>query len=436
MHVRIGDRILTADLLQLRVVLQEHDRAVEQNNDQEVNVDADLEILDGLLVVWIELLLGENHVDGETGVPDHGENVQREEEEKEEEVLVVLVAQTVVDECAVVVEALHALVAVIAMHSVLRPQVLAVDADVVEVQLFVDESLHQAQEVLLERHVPRVDQCKAVEDDGEGKEDRVHQDRDFLLLLTRIACETNPLIVARSDHKERHVDYVKEKHDDLRCSRPFNLFDRPSQSEAFAAFRERQNVLHLLHVTRFEHARVLLEQVQRRQSIFVNCESVGARKQELLANLFELLKRVLVEPLLGVVFVLKLILVFASLVENVLVIYLLRHKLDAQVKTRVAVTVSTVDICAELDQSLHVFNVHRNGGEVQGCGTLVVLVSHPNRVQEGEDENREHALVPLRRAVHHSLVMVGFLVRVPLELEHEHFDHVSVAGCCSQVNRL
>ena len=76
----------------------------------------------------------------------------------------VAVTKTVVDEGAVMVKSLHALVAIVAMSRILRPEVLAVDAHVVEVELFIDQSLHQTEEVTLGRHVPRVDQCQAVEE--------------------------------------------------------------------------------------------------------------------------------------------------------------------------------------------------------------------------------------------------------------------------------
>ena len=55
----------------------------------------------------------------------------------------VAVPQTVVDEGAMMVKALHALVTVVAVPRLLRSQVLAVDANVVKVKLFVDQTLHQ-----------------------------------------------------------------------------------------------------------------------------------------------------------------------------------------------------------------------------------------------------------------------------------------------------
>lgn len=103
-------------------------------------------------------------------MPDHSDHIEREEEEKEEEVLVIFVPQAIVHERAVVVKPLDALVAVVAMHCVLGSQVLAIDADVVQVELLVDESFHQAQEVLFQWNVPRVNQGQAVEGDCKGEE--------------------------------------------------------------------------------------------------------------------------------------------------------------------------------------------------------------------------------------------------------------------------
>ena len=43
----------------------------------------------------------------------------------------ILVPQAIVDKCAMVIETLYALIAIVAMHGVFRPQVFTVDADVV-----------------------------------------------------------------------------------------------------------------------------------------------------------------------------------------------------------------------------------------------------------------------------------------------------------------
>ena len=61
----------------------------------------------------------------------HRYHVESEKEEKEDEELVILVPYTTIHEGAMVIEALYALVTVIAMHSVLWSQVFAANAYVV-----------------------------------------------------------------------------------------------------------------------------------------------------------------------------------------------------------------------------------------------------------------------------------------------------------------
>jgi hypothetical protein len=65
---------------------------------------------------------------------DECKHVDRKKEQEEHEELVVAVPNTIVDECAMVVETLHALVAVVAVPSLLWPQVLALNAHVVQMQ--------------------------------------------------------------------------------------------------------------------------------------------------------------------------------------------------------------------------------------------------------------------------------------------------------------
>ena len=113
----------------------------------------------------------------------------------------ILVAKAVVDERAVVVEALHALIAVVAMHAILRVQILAVDTNVVKMKLFVNETLHETQEVFLERHVPRVYQRHAVEEDGQDEEDCVENHERHILVL-RLSLKTRALIIARCNDEE------------------------------------------------------------------------------------------------------------------------------------------------------------------------------------------------------------------------------------------
>ena len=89
---------------------------------------------------------------------DHSYHVQSEEQDEQQEVLMVLVAQAIVDESAVMVETLHALVTVITVHGVFRSQILAINTDVIQVELLVNESFDQAEEVFLKRDVAWIDQ--------------------------------------------------------------------------------------------------------------------------------------------------------------------------------------------------------------------------------------------------------------------------------------
>ena len=68
------------------------------------------------------------------GMNNERNQVHRKEEQEEHEKLVVAVPNTIIYECAMVVETLHALVAEVAVPSLLWPQVLALDAHVIEMQ--------------------------------------------------------------------------------------------------------------------------------------------------------------------------------------------------------------------------------------------------------------------------------------------------------------
>lgn len=70
----------------------------------------------------------------------------------------VAVADAVVRECAVVVEALNALVAVVAVPGLLWPQVFALDAEVVKMQRLVKHLLEHSYEVGPAGHVAWIDQ--------------------------------------------------------------------------------------------------------------------------------------------------------------------------------------------------------------------------------------------------------------------------------------
>ena len=79
----------------------------------------------------------------------------------------VSIAEAVVDEGAVVVKALHALVAEVAVACVIWPQILTLNADVVQVVALLQDSFKQHYKVPSPRHITWVNQCQAVEKDGQ-----------------------------------------------------------------------------------------------------------------------------------------------------------------------------------------------------------------------------------------------------------------------------
>ena len=90
---------------------------------------------------------------------EESKHVQREKEEEEHKVLVVAVANAVVDECAVVVEPLDALVAVVAVPSFLGSQVLTLDAHVIKVKRFFHDFLQDLDEVFSLVYIAGINQA-------------------------------------------------------------------------------------------------------------------------------------------------------------------------------------------------------------------------------------------------------------------------------------
>jgi len=74
----------------------------------------------------------------------------------------VAVAEAVVDEIAMMVEFLDTTVTEIAVVSILRSEVFAVDTNIVEVIAFVHDPYEKFQEILLFWHITWVHQCQKV----------------------------------------------------------------------------------------------------------------------------------------------------------------------------------------------------------------------------------------------------------------------------------
>lgn len=68
----------------------------------------------------------------------------------------VTVAQTIIDESAMMVKSLDAFVAVVTVSSVFRPQILTVNAHIVKMKLLIDEAFHEAEEITFHRDVSGV----------------------------------------------------------------------------------------------------------------------------------------------------------------------------------------------------------------------------------------------------------------------------------------
>ena len=164
-EVWVWDRVLSTELLDLTVSLQEDDWTVEQDYDQQVDVDVDFHVFDRLVIAAVMGITRADQAELIDRVVDHSYHVQSEEQDEQQKVLMVLVAQAIVDESAVMVETLHALVTVITVHGVFRSQILAINTDVIQVELLVNESFDQAEEVFLKRDVAWIDQSEAVEED-------------------------------------------------------------------------------------------------------------------------------------------------------------------------------------------------------------------------------------------------------------------------------
>lgn len=69
---------------------------------------------------------------------NHGDHIKGETKEEKQEKLVVSIPQTVVHKCAMMVEPLHTLVAIIAVESIFGPQIFTVNTYIVQMELLVD----------------------------------------------------------------------------------------------------------------------------------------------------------------------------------------------------------------------------------------------------------------------------------------------------------
>ena len=97
-----------------------------------------------------------------------GDHVQEEKDQKQQEEQVVAVTNAIIDELAMVVETLHALVAVVAVPSLLWSQVLAVNANIVKMETVLQYSLEDVDEVRPFFNITWVDQSNRIAEKCSG----------------------------------------------------------------------------------------------------------------------------------------------------------------------------------------------------------------------------------------------------------------------------
>ena len=245
------------------------------------------------------------------------------------------------------------------------------------------------------------------------------------------------LVVACSNHEERHIDDVEKKHDHLCCCRALNFFNWTSQSQTRTSFWRWQHIAHLLHMSRFKHSIVLLKELSGSHVIFIFDSTWRSTEEQLFAYFFELLKCVFVNTLFFLIFIFKFILwVAASLWDHRCPVDLFGHYFYTEVQASVTIDVCCINICAKLDKSLHVLKMHWYCCKVEGCCLLSILMYHADIMAACENEDWQNALVTLCCTVHHRLITKCSLVRISLEIQHEDLDHVAVACRSCQVDSL
>jgi len=73
-------------------------------------------------------------------------------------------------------------------------------------------------------------------------------------------------------------------------------------------------------------------------------------------------------------------------------------------QTGISIDILCINIRPQLDQSLHVFNMHGNGGKMQSCRAFAIRLGDTYAMAAREDENWKDSLIPLSSAVHDCLV--------------------------------
>jgi len=93
---------------------------------------------------------------------------------------VIAVANTIIDECAVVVEPLDTLVAIVAMPGLLRPQIFALDAHIVKMKRFIQNFFKHRDKVVSLWYIARIDKCHNVKENRQHERDCAYTDKILL----------------------------------------------------------------------------------------------------------------------------------------------------------------------------------------------------------------------------------------------------------------
>lgn len=153
-----------AELDPLTVQLKAKNRSIEQDDYRDENVETELNPVN--LFVLFFVAKPQNKCQHEMDY--QGNHVQEEKDQKQQEEQVVAVTNAIIDELAMVVETLYALVAEVAMTSLLWPQVFAVDAHVVKMEAVVQYFLEDVDEILPFFNIAWVDQSTQIAEECSG----------------------------------------------------------------------------------------------------------------------------------------------------------------------------------------------------------------------------------------------------------------------------
>jgi len=151
----------------------------------------------------------------------------------------VSIAETVIDEDAVMVKFLDTFIAKIAVFWLLRSQSLARHTDIVEVIVFFNQFEQELLKVRLCLHIARIDHSQAIEHHRHAEE-HSRADEEHLLWLILLIVE--PVLYA-SKAKECDYEQIEEQSADLAVFISGHFLDRSRHPQESLTCRRCQNVL-------------------------------------------------------------------------------------------------------------------------------------------------------------------------------------------------